>query len=221
MTRQERLQRDHQLLRAKLANVTTALNFAPDAWALIREESFGLSRWLHFHHERELAVSRLVCHSPAAEPDSVVWFGHEAQLQMLRLIIRGFLLCEPDASYPSVCKALLAVAEGLRDECELQERHLFPMALQDDAQADSGDAVASAAASEDMTVNRVLELYPETAPLFNQYGLDMAMEGSSGLDLFAWQRGMTGAELCRQLNQVIVPTSSELHMPAEMMALAA
>lgn len=57
--------------------------------------------------------------------------------------------------------------------------------------------------NEAMTVNRIVQEYPRTEPVFRQLLISVPYEGCTCLDELAWRHGMDTDELIARLEQAI------------------
>lgn len=55
----------------------------------------------------------------------------------------------------------------------------------------------------DMTVNQVIQAYPQTIPVFNQYGIDSCCGGGVAIALAAERDGVAPAVLLEKLNNAV------------------
>lgn len=204
----EGLKRDHRLLRSKLDMLRGAVSTAPESWLVLRNGCFTLSRLLQAHCAREHELLT-ACHAglERAELAQTV-MEHQERLQSLRILNRCFVVEEgPPPATKDVCGALTAVVEGLDDELHLQEDELFPALerLVEDRQEGGShdDHTARPVLSEEQTVTRVVQRYPQTQAVFDRFGVNLAYEGYDDLGEVAWRHGMPGEELLTHLEQAI------------------
>ena len=55
-----------------------------------------------------------------------------------------------------------------------------------------------------MSVNEILQRYPQTEPLFAQLRVNRLREGYESVDEVAWRHGLDSAEILEQLRQATV-----------------
>lgn len=200
------LKRDHRLLRSKLDMLRGAVSMAPQSWFVLRNGCFTLSRLLQAHCAREHQVLAS-CH-PALEREELgrQVMEHQERLQSLRILNRCFVEEGPPPSMQEVCGALTAVVEGLDDELHLQEDELFPALARLVEEPQGGPAegrAASPALSEEMTVQSVVQRYPEAQAVFDRFCINLAYEGYDDLGEVAWRHHMPGEQLLTHLEQAI------------------
>jgi hypothetical protein len=187
------LHQDHALLRKKLSLLGSALQVAPEARFVLREMSFSLQRLLHEHMERERRVLQ-----SASRYDPSRGMDHMAAQTLLRTV-NELLLSGMRASIPLVVVRLSQVVEQLEAQMDEQERTVFPSA--DYAEAhDLPDATASISGT--MSVNEILQRYPQTERCFEQLHINRLREGYDSVDELAWRHGMDASQFIEQLRQV-------------------
>ena len=200
-----RLKRDHQLLRAKLTVLESALAMGEEAWFVLRELCHSLAGQLRDHIRREealLAVSRVQI------DDSLlarVALEHQDEPEHLRAVNRLFVH-EPKRSFRTMRLTLEAVIRGLREHMEEEEAQLFPAI---EGLLVGSEPIAWARPQEGtmlheaMTVNRVVLEHPRTLPVFKRLFVSVPFEGCDCLDEVAWRHGMESRELLGLLEEAI------------------
>jgi iron-sulfur cluster repair protein YtfE (RIC family) len=203
----DRLRRDHAILRSKLATLDFALSAGPEAWFVLREACFSLSRQLRDHMKRE---EDLVTRCRQAMPPHVlaeIAVEHKDEPKHWRALNRMFVSQEGH-SLDRIRPALQEVIRGLRQHMVEEERDLFPLFerfLTQEAPARAAAAASSTGIDETMTVNRVVRQFPGTRPVFEELFINLPMEGCTCLDEVAWRHGMEASHLIQQLEKAIRP----------------
>ena len=228
----ERLRRDHQILRSKLDVLEAAIQMGPETWFVLREVCFTLSRQLrdHIKREEELVAScrRAMIPPPAARPKgpgslrepaaiggaasggmnpkvlAEVVVEHHDEPAHLRTINRLFL-SERGHTLERIRPALQEVIDGLRRHMAEEEADLFPILERVLAEHEVAEPVEAPRAriEETMTVNRVIQAFPGTQPVFERLFINIPMEGCACLDEVAWRHGMESRELLAKLEAVM------------------
>jgi iron-sulfur cluster repair protein YtfE (RIC family) len=202
----EQLTRAHQRLRAKLDALEAAFAVGADAWFVIREMSFSLSKQLREHLRTE---GRLVASCPQALERSVagklarVALDHHEALQRLR-VIREILKGEPCVSLDGIRPLVHAAAAVLRHSIARQEAELFPL-------LDRALVPREAASrrpgprhvTDTMTLAEVMRRYPKTKAVFARCSISLPFEQYDPLDEVAWRHGMESQELLARLEEAI------------------
>ena len=101
---------------------------------------------------------------------------------------------------------LTDVIEGLRRHMAEEEVELFPIfdrMLAEQEAAQPAAPTPSSTLDETMTVNRIVQRFPRTKPVFEQFFIHIPTEGCTCLDEVAWRHGMESRELLERLEQVI------------------
>lgn len=201
----ERLRRDHVLLRSKLDVLQSALTMGPEAWYVLREVCFTLSRQLrdHIKREEDLVVRCRKAMTPKVLAEVVV--EHKDEPAHLRTINRLFV-SQADHSLDRIKPALTQVIEGLRHHMDEEERELFPIFerfLKEQEAAIPATPARPAAIDETMTVNRIAQEFPGTKPVFDRLFINVPLEGCTCLDEVAWRHGMDTRELMDTLEDTI------------------
>ena len=233
----DRLKRDHNILRSKLALMEYALETGPEAWYVLREVCFTLSKQLrdHIKREEDLVARCRRAMTPAILAEVVV--EHRDEPEHLRTVNRVFA-SGATQTFDQVKPALMDVIRGLRCHMAEEERGLFPLLARSLSASLLGEAAASpprrgtssaarmvpprSAAlpsatplDDTMTVNRVVQKFPATKRVFEQLFINTTMEGCTCLDEVAWRHGMESRELLEQLEQVIPACHCAGHDPSE------
>ncbi len=181
---------DHALLRKKLALMESALQVAPEARFVLREMCFSLLRLLLDHTRREGALLERPTQPPSF--DAGLALDHSGSQQLVRGVSE-LLLSGMRASTPTVVLRLSQAIEMLRGEMETQERALFSHV--------SASGLDVEAISGAMSVNEILQRYPQAEPVFTQLHVSRLREGYESLDEVAWRHGLDTSEVLEQLRQ--------------------
>ncbi len=200
----DRLRRDHQILRSKLDVLETALRMGDETWYVLREVCFTLSRQLrdHIRREEQLVASCRRTMTPKALAEVVV--EHRDEPAHLRTLNRLFV-SSPTHAVDRIGPALTEVIHGLRHHMAEEERELFPIFERVLAEREPSQLPATPAKrffDETMTVNRVVQEFPETRPVFERLFISVPMEGCTCLDEVAWRHGLEAEELLDALEVV-------------------
>ena len=183
------IRQDHDLLRKKLALLESALQVAPEARFVLREMCFSLQHLLHDHIAREQSV---------LPPDRT---NHQDAHSLLRTV-NELLLGGMRASMPTVVLWLSKLIELLREQMAQQEERVLP------ALDEAAGAPVPAAISSVMSVNEILQRYPQTGRLFERLRINRLQEGYESLDEVAWYHGMDVSQFLEQLRQAATSLSS-------------
>ena len=84
-------------------------------------------------------------------------------------------------------------------------------------------AAAHARFDETMTVNRVVQEFPGTRPVFERLFISVPMEGCTCLDEVAWRHGLEAEELLEALETAVQSCAcakGERHAPDDLVAAA-
>ena len=208
----ERLKRDHAILRSKLDVLEAALRMGPETWYVLREVCYTLSRQLQDHLQREEALVDACRAALKREPLARAAVEHRDEPERLRTLNRLFLHTGGE-SLQQVKPVLQDVVQGLRRHMDEEERALFPLieqhlAAQEAWMLAEHEPLASPI-NEAMTVNRLIQLYPRTKRVFEQFFVNIPYEGCDCLDEVAWRHGMESRELLSKLESAIASQSSE------------
>ncbi len=208
----DRLRRDHQILRSKLDVLEAALGMGPEAWFVLREICFTLSRQLRDHIKREEALVSACREVLTGQALTSIAVEHKDEPQLLRTINRLFV-DQHGHSLEAIKPALVKLIHGLRTHMAEEEAELFPILeriLADrEAQAPPRDTPAAPHLTEVMAVNRVLREYPTTKRIFEGLFVNVPFEGCDCLDEVAWRRGMEAGDLIGKLEEVIASCACE------------
>lgn len=184
------LRHDHARLRQSLALVEGTLHVGAPAWPILQDACIVLAGQLVQHMVREEPVRR-----SSAMPD------HKEPARQLRMVVRH-LVIDKDLLPKDVDTTLYAIMRELGQQMEAQEQRLIPP--KGDVQKAEPDASPFATGlTEAATVNRLTRLYPEIGAVFEQLGIDPAVEGCVELEEVAWHRGLETRAFLEQLDQVI------------------
>ena len=200
----ERLRRDHGMLRSKLDVLEAALGMGPETWFVLREVCFTLSRQLrdHIKREEELVAACRKAMNPKVLAEVVV--EHHDEPAHLRTINRLFL-SERGHTLERIRPALQEAIGGLRRHMSAEEVELFPILERVLSEHEAAEPVElpDARVDETMTVNRVLQAFPGTRPVFERLFVNVTIEGCSCLDEVAWRHGIESRELLAKLEDVL------------------
>ncbi len=217
----DRLRRDHTILRSKLDVLETALQMGPEAWFVLREVCFTLSRQLgdHIKREEDLVAACRKAMNPKVLAEVVV--EHHDEPVHLRTINRLFVTTTGH-SLAGIRPALCEVIEGLRRHMAEEETELFPILERTLAASESAKATAAEGTQLDecMTVNRVVQAFPRTKEVFERLFVNVPLEGCACLDEVAWRHGMTSEELVKILEGTITSCSCRKDEPQKPMESA-
>jgi len=122
------------------------------------------------------------------------------------LTVNRLFLGDQDHLLERIAPAVREVIRGLRHHMDEEEAGLFPVLERTLAEQDAARATPASApchVDETMTVNRVVQEFPRTKPVFDQLFVSVPMEGCACLDEVAWRHGMEAQELLKQLEGVI------------------
>ena len=191
------LRQDHAILRKKLEFLDSAMQVAPESRFVLREMCFSLQRLLQDHMAREADLFE-AANGRAFGQEPVRTTEHREPYSLLKTV-NELLLTGMRASIPTVILWLSKVIEGLRVQMDEQEREAFP-AL-DEAEAPHEEDGPMLTISSSMSVNEVLQRYPQTEQLFEGMHVNRMQEGYKSVDEFAWYHGMDVSKFLEQLRQ--------------------
>ena len=192
------LRQDHALLHKKLAFLESALQVAPAARLVLREMCCSLLRLLGEHLQRERHLIERYAHDLPEHQRPPHATDHTVEHHLLRAV-NELLLSGMRASVPMVVLRLSQAIDQLEARMEEQERTIFPALDQAAAWHPEGEpAVISGA----MSVNEILQRYPQTGPIFDELHINRWREGYESVDELAWRHGMEAAQVLEQLRQV-------------------
>ena len=206
----ERLRRDHRILRSKLDVLEAGLQMEGDTWYVLREVCFTLSRQLRDHIKREddLVIACRKAMNPKVLAEVAV--EHKDEPAHLRTINRLFVSASGH-SLERIRPELTEVIHGLRHHMAEEEAKLFPIlerVLKEQEVAEPAEAVPGPqAVDETMTINRIVQEFPTTKPVFEWLFINVPVEGCACLDEVAWRHGMEAQELLQRLEEAIASCS--------------
>ena len=198
------LERDHDLVRRKVALVEAAASLGAEGWVVLREAVFTLGQYLQSHSQQEMTMLELR-HDDFTMPDEHVLsttIGHRDKLQSLRVLNRACMEEPSPSGRSEVCRALKAFAEGLSDELALQEEELFPELHLSDSNAPEEGHHQIPTLRPDITLGVLIQQHPKAKPVVERLGIASAFEGYDRLDEIAWRHGMDCEELIAQLSPI-------------------
>lgn len=202
----ERLRRDHAILRSKLDALEAALGMGEETWYVLREVCFTLARQLrdHIRREEDLVAACRQAMNPQVLAEVVV--EHHDEPKHLRTINRLFV-SQASHALDRIRPALTEVIQGLRRHMAEEEAQLFPILErvlgEREASAPTTPRPSTESLEEAMTVNRVVQQFPDTRPVFERLFVNIPMEGCYCLDEVAWRHGMEARELLAVLEDAI------------------
>ena len=200
----ERLTRDHQLLRAKLDVLESALKMGSETWFVLREVCFTLGRQLRDHIKREEALVTACRKAMNPKVLAEVSVEHHDEPEHLRTINQLFMQ-ESGHDLERIKPSLTQIIAGLRRHMAQEEAALFPILERElTGHVCVPEAPSAGPLDERMTVNRVLHEHPDAQAAFERLFINVPLEGCSCLDEVAWRHGMDSRELLEQLEQTIV-----------------
>ena len=204
----EKLQRTHEHLRTQLVTLESALSLGPDAWFVLRNTGFSLSKQLREHIGLEdrvvTACSRAFAHYGETVLASFA-LDHRQERQRLRQLCR-VLEEDPRGSWHDLRATLNAFGHTLRQTMDLQEAKLFPLLERTEAPPAASNNRAHAMPNlltETTTLAEVLRRYPDIRAMLERYGIRLSFEQYDALDEIAWHHGMSSQELLRCLEDAI------------------
>lgn len=227
MTSAARLQRDHDLFRIKLDALECALRMRGDTWFAIREFCVTLGKQLPAHMRREelaanlrelAAVDSKASTGPAAwrtgslrphlDDQAASWPTHEEERRELQVLISRFFAQRRDSdSYEALRPALEAMISRFRRQMDAQETGCFAWCSAQELQAplsEGADALSEPNVKETMTVNHVIDTYPDTKSVFECLFVNLSYEGHDYLDEVAHRRGMEVRDLLHRLEHAVL-----------------
>ena len=195
------LSQDHTHLRKRLTLLESALRVVPDARFILREMCFSLLRELQDHMDREAAVLQSHGHLVTLQHFPPSARDHSAECALTRSII-ALLLEGVSAADPSVIRSITQTIEQLRIHMEEQERMLFHLLDRLEGFDLEGSLTAISGA---MSVNEVLNRYPQTEQVFEQFHINRMRDGYESVDEWAWRHGMEVSPLIERLRAAATP----------------
>lgn len=192
------LKHDHTILRTKLALLDSALQVAPEARFVLREMCFSLLRMLQEHMRREAQALERTPQTPFGRNRvrRQTW-DHAAEQAHLR-VVGELLLGGMKASTPAVVTRLSQAIEQLEAHMTAQEQLMFPS-----LEEEQGVEARPAAIAGAMSVNEILQRYPQTERIFEQLHINRWRDGYESLDEVAWRLGMDVAQVLEQLQLAV------------------
>lgn len=199
------IRQDHAMLRKRLALVRSALQVAPETRFVVREMAFALQRQLAEHIERETRALQLYYQRLPARGRADAPAPNHADVLLLVREVNGALLGGMRTSLPAVMGRLSEAIQRLDEQMEEQEETVF--AFLEHAEPQSvGTAVSEFGEppiSSTMSVNEILQRYPQTGSLFEQLRINRLHEGYESVDEVAWHHGLDVPQLLEQLRQAV------------------
>ena len=191
------------MLRAKLDVLESALKVGPDAWFVLREVSFTLSRQIRDHMRREEQL--IAAAKKDLDPKTLahVSLEHKDEPQHLRTINQLFVT-EEGHVLERIRPELARLIEGLRHHMDEEETELFPALARILGEREVSLASATSPhLDETMTVNRIVQEHPQARGVFERLFVNLPFEGCACLDEVAWRHGVESRDLLERLEQVI------------------
>lgn len=190
MTQMDALRQDHAVLRAKAALLESALAAIPHTRLVFREKCFSLVRLLNRHMQREAPLLQLYHARMSSGRDVLRAEDHAGEHAHLRAVTE-LLLGGIKMSLPLLIMRVSEALEQLQAQMEAQEQMIFPLI----------DTLAPPTISGEMSVNAILQCYPQTEPVFTRLRINRLAEGYESVEELAWRRGLRVSELVKQLEQ--------------------
>lgn len=201
----EALRQDHETLRTKAALLESTLSTAPYARLVFREKCFSLMRLLNRHMKREeLLVHLYYQRFPSARylPRQK---DHTEEHDHLRAVTE-LLLGGLKVSIPLLILRVSQALEQLQERMDEQEQTLFPL-FEDVTPAEAAGRSRAqrggSAISGSMSLNAILQRYPQAETVFAPLHINRLREGYDSVEELAWRRGMDVAELLEQVRQAV------------------
>ena len=207
----EEVARDHVILRTKLELMRFALRGGAEAWFVLREVCYELRSRLREHVWREGELLRACQTSFQSEGLEHVLIDHGQELLCLHAVNRLFVE-RPNFQMAELEPLLRTLIQRLQNHIAQQEARLFPVLgrlLGFSVSHVSHTAQNGAALSEDLTVNRLLWMYPGSRTVLARHFVDAVDEGQDHLDEVAWRHGLNYDELLVELATAIKRESSD------------
>ena len=208
------------ILRSKLSVLEAALGMGETSWFVLREVCFTLARQLRDHIRREEALVAACRQALPSDLLERISAEHHDEPSHLRMITRLFVQ-ERGQRLQEIRPELMRVIAGLRHHMDEEEAELFPIlgrVLGEQEEAMSSTAAPRARVDEQMTVNHVVQEFPQTRAAFERLFVSIPMEGCHCLDEVAWAHGMECRQLLEALDAAIEPrrvTLEEREAPAD------
>ena len=206
----ERLRGDHDALRATLYLLEGALGMGPETRVTLRKLCHVLGGRLRDHIQREDALVSGCRQAFGPEILRHLAVEHHDEPQLLRALEELFAQDAPPV-WTDVTSTLTRVIQGLRRHLAEEEQELFPTlerAFVPQAR-DPGtvQAACPACLCDTMTPNWIVRQDPRTQAVFDELSINLAFEGSDGLDEVAWRHGVSDQELLQKLEEATRETS--------------
>ena len=199
------IRQDHASLRKRLALVRSALQVAPETRFVVREMVFSLQRQLAEHIERETGALQLYSQRLPARAGTDAPAPNHGDVLLLMRDAGELLLGGMRASLPAIVGRLSEAVQRLGAQMEQQEQTVF--AFLEHAELRSPGLPLSRFAdpiiSSTMSVNEILQRYPQTVSLFDRLHINRLHEGYESVDEVAWHHGLDVAQLLEQLRQAV------------------
>ena len=201
------IRQDHALLRKKLTLMGAALQVAPEARLVLREMGFSLQRLLGEHVQREAPALELYHQRLPAGSGTSAGQTH-ADVQHLVRGVNELLLGGLRASLPAVIARLSEIIERLDAQMDLQERTVLGFLEHAETSPAAAEPPNSPSAlSSSMSVNELLQRFPQATPLFEQLHINRLQEGYESVDEIAWHHGLDVSQLLEQVRQAVASGS--------------
>lgn len=193
------LRQDHAALRKKLILLESALHVAPEVSFVLREMCFSLQRLLHDHMQREAQIAQPLLRHLTESGSRSLWRDHAESYALLRTVTE-MLLSGMRPSMPVIVMRLSDAMERLRTQMDAQERacDLWP-----EPEAVGAEEEACATISGTMSVNEILQRFPNAERVFAHLRVNRLQEGYESVDEWAWYHGMDVTQVIEQLRQAV------------------
>ena len=196
------LRHDHDLLRKRLALLESALQVAPETRFVLREMCFSLHRTLQDHIGREAQAARRYTDRLSGGDPLPQVRDHAQSLALLRSV-NELLLGGMHASMPTAIAWLTKAMEQLGAQMNEQESRLFPVL----EEAETEETEEPTTILGTMSVNEILQRYPQTEQLFQQLQINRVHEGYKSVDELAWSHGVDVGRFLEELRQAVFSKS--------------
>ncbi len=208
-----RLKREHNVLRSKLNVLESTLDMGPEAWFVLREISFTLSKQLQVHTRREEALFASCRAAWSDERFGELLVHHTGGRDALDAINR-FFMEQPQELLEKIRPTFKACVAGLRSEMDQQEVRLFPV-IEDALVLGAipwrkGHLVPPSGLHDTMTVQEVMGRYPSTQSVLEGLFINRRFEGYDCLDEVAWRHGMESQELLGLLEEEVARPAPQI-----------
>ena len=192
------LRHDHALLRKKLALLESALQVAPEARLVLREMCFSLLRLLQDHMQREAPLLQRYGQGVLSGQVPTEAADHSSEQHLLRGVSE-LLLSGMRASVPMVVLRLSQAIDQLEAQIGEQERRIFPFL--EETEHPPGDETMTISGA--MSVNEILQRYPQTEGVFEQLQINRLREGYESVDELAWRHGVDASQVLERLRHLV------------------